>query len=140
MECDLNERAGTYLKTLTCRFRDEGNYVDHGRMLYTLSREWFHDWRMDPVDRHQLGGGGRHFRQRVPDLHPATRRELRLLGDNGGCHVYGAAVSGLPVGGMAPPCSATIRMRTRLILIDALHRLLVDRLRQADARVGPRLV
>ncbi|MCE2460859.1 MAG: sel1 repeat family protein, partial [Pseudomonadales bacterium] len=43
VECDLSDRAGTYLKTLTCRFRDEGILVDHGRMVYSLSREWFLD-------------------------------------------------------------------------------------------------
>ena len=50
VECDLSDRAGTYLKTLTCRFRDEGILVDHGRMVYSLSREWFLDQEgMDPV-------------------------------------------------------------------------------------------
>ena len=48
VECDLSHRAGTYLKKLTCRFRDDGINVDHGRMVYTLSREGFGD-SMDPV-------------------------------------------------------------------------------------------
>ena len=47
--CDLSDRAGTYLKTLTCRFRDESIHVDHGRLVYTLSREWLGDPLMDPV-------------------------------------------------------------------------------------------
>lgn len=46
--CDLSERAGTYMKTLTCRFRDEGIHVDHGRLVYSLSREW-------PLDQGQHG-------------------------------------------------------------------------------------
>ncbi|MYA16529.1 MAG: sel1 repeat family protein [Gammaproteobacteria bacterium] len=37
--CDLNARAGTFLKTLTCRFQDDAFLVDHGRMADSLSRE-----------------------------------------------------------------------------------------------------
>jgi len=39
VNCDLNARAGTFLKTLTCRFQDEAFHVDHGRLTHTLARE-----------------------------------------------------------------------------------------------------
>ena len=34
--CDLSYRAGTYIKKLTCRFRDAGAYVDHGPLFQAL--------------------------------------------------------------------------------------------------------
>lgn len=49
VNCDLNARAGTFLKTLTCRFQDDALHVDHGRIVYMLSREP-RDENMDPVE------------------------------------------------------------------------------------------
>ncbi|MDE0659827.1 MAG: hypothetical protein OXI79_09300 [Gammaproteobacteria bacterium] len=49
VNCDLGARAGTFLKTLTCRFQDDAFHVDHGRILYMLSREP-RDENMDPVE------------------------------------------------------------------------------------------
>lgn len=49
VNCDLSPRAGTYIKTLTCRFQDDALHVDHGRIVYMLSREP-RDENMDPVE------------------------------------------------------------------------------------------
>ena len=39
VRCDLSHRAGTYLKKLTCRFQEEGSYVDYGPLFQTLMEE-----------------------------------------------------------------------------------------------------
>ena len=54
--CDLNDRAGTFLKTLTCRFQDEAIHIDHGRLVYGLSREGSADDPTVPVlDTNSVG-------------------------------------------------------------------------------------
>ncbi len=47
VECDLSDRAGTYLKKLTCRFRDAGNFVDHGPLFQAMVQESAGDELMD---------------------------------------------------------------------------------------------
>ncbi|MDE0660235.1 MAG: hypothetical protein OXI79_11360 [Gammaproteobacteria bacterium] len=36
VDCDLSYRSGTFLKKLTCRFRDEGIHVDHGPLVQAM--------------------------------------------------------------------------------------------------------
>ncbi|MCE2461428.1 MAG: sel1 repeat family protein [Pseudomonadales bacterium] len=36
VDCDLSFRSGTFLKKLTCRFRDEGIHVDHGPLVQAM--------------------------------------------------------------------------------------------------------
>lgn len=47
--CDLSKRAGTFLKKLTCRFRDAGIHVDHGALLQPMIVEFAGDELMDPT-------------------------------------------------------------------------------------------
>ena len=49
VECDLSNRAGTFLKKLTCRFRDAGIHVDHGALIQPLLVEFGGDELMDPT-------------------------------------------------------------------------------------------
>ena len=47
VDCDLSVRAGTFLKKLTCRFRDEGIHIDYGPLFYALVQEMAGDELMD---------------------------------------------------------------------------------------------
>ena len=60
-------------------FRDEGIHVDHGRMVYSLSREWSLDQGMDPVIDINSAEEDGIFDNAYPTSYPATCRELRLL-------------------------------------------------------------
>lgn len=47
VECDLSARAGTFLKMLTCRFRDAGAHINHGPLLHALGQEMGGDESLD---------------------------------------------------------------------------------------------